>query len=751
MVTEIGRQVRALRQRSGLTQEELADRSALSVRSLRDLEGGRVAKPRSRSIRQIADALELPADEERQLLALLSDESPEPPPPAVPSERISQLPADIANFTGRFTALRDLDLLVSDEPGSRTVVISAIGGAGKTALAVHWAHGVTARFPDGQLYVDLHGFAPGQTPLEPAEALGRFLTALGVSRPEQPITLDERATLFRSLVADRQLLLILDNAATAAQVRPLLPGSPTCATLITSRDHLTGLIARDGATAVQLDALAESEAGELLRRIIGDARVDTDRPAAADIIDLCGRLPLALRVVAANLAFDKERSLRDVADELASTDRLDQLSLPDDPAASILPAFELSYRPLPEDLKVLFRRLGQLPGSSFGLNVVASLMATSVTNVDRQLRQLVTLNLVQAQAQRRFVLHDLVKLFAQRFPDPDETAGRRALDYYLQSGDRAGHALRPARVRTPIDPILDGVVPESFSTTDAALSWCATELPNVADAIDLATKLGEYRHAVQLATAMIDYFQIHRDWAVWLSTHERALEAAVRLGDKEREGILLRDTALAYRDLQQYDKTRELLAEAITIARDNGHRLPLARALSTLGVLEMDLGDNATAIAHFQECAEIAAQDRDGYAAAVADLNLGFAHLRADRVEEAGAYFESALAASQRLGLAEIEAASTGGLAETLRLTGRHEQALDRFRESLALGEKSNDPRQQLAALSSIATTLAQLERPDEARTAYLSAVEIAQHRGDPQLEELQTALDELDARETTE
>ncbi|TDD51760.1 XRE family transcriptional regulator [Kribbella antibiotica] len=745
MVTEIGRQVRALRQRSGLTQEELADRSALSVRSLRDLEGGRVAKPRSRTIRQIADALELPADEERQLLALLTDESPEPAPStSSPTERISQLPADIANFTGRFAALRDLDLLVADEPGSRTVVISAIGGAGKTALAIHWAHGVSTRFTGGQLYVDLQGFAPGQSPLDPAEALSRFLTALGVSRAEQPITLDERSALFRSMVADRQLLLILDNAATAAQVRPLLPGSSTCATLITSRDHLTGLVARDGATAVQLDALAESEAGELLRRILGDARVDTDRPATAEIIHLCGRLPLALRVVAANLAFDKHRSLRDAATELAAADRLDQLSLPDDPAASVLPAFELSYRPLPDDLKLLFRRLGQLPGSSFGVNVVASLMAASVTGVDRRLRQLVTLNLVQERGSQRFAFHDLLKLFAQRLPDPDAAAGRRALDYYLQSADRAGHSLRPPRVRTPIDPVMDGVVPESFSTPEAAIRWCTDELTNVADAIDLAMTTGELRHAVQLPTAMIDYFQIHRDWTIWLATHEHALEAAIQLGDKEREGILLRDMSIAYLDLREHDKARELLDSAISIARENGHRLPLARALSTAGVRAYYLGDYDAAIAHYEECAEIAEQDGDEYAAMLAELNTGFVHLLIEGVDEARTLFERVLPTSRRLGLAEIEATCTGALAETLRMGGNLEQALVMFRECIAMTAKISDLGTQMQAHEAVGKILIELERPDEARLAYRSAVETAQQLGDPRLEELQTALEQL-------
>jgi tetratricopeptide (TPR) repeat protein len=712
---------------------------------LRDLESSRVTKPRARTVRLIAEALGLPADETRQLLALITDGTPAQTPPDSPTDRISQLPADITNFTGRFPALRRLDELVASAPTVRTVVVSAIGGTGKTALAVHWAHGVAARFPDGQLYIDLRGFAPDQAPLDPSEALGRFLTALGVSPSGHPTTLDERATLFRSLVADRRLLLILDNAASAAQVRPLLPGSPTCATIITSRDRLAGLIARDGASPLQLDAMTESEAGDLLRGIVGDTRIDADRPAAADIIDLCGRLPLAIRVVAANLALGNQRTLRDAADTLASTDRLDSLSLPDDPAASILPAFELSYQPLSDELKLLFGQLGLLPGTSFNLNVVASMMSVPAAEIEHQLQHLVTLNLVQPLDDARFALHDLVKLFAQRRAGRDDDAVRRTLDYYLQSADEANRCLRPARVRTPIDPPLDGVVVERFDTPESALRWCTDELANVADAVDLAARTGEYRHAMQLPTAMIDYFQQYKHFPIWLATHERALAAAIHLGDKEREGILLRDTALVYRDLRQFDKARELHEAAAAIHREYNHRLPLARALSALGVLAMDVGDNDSAMRRFQECAQIAEQDGDRYAAMLATLNLGFAHLRAERLSEARAAFESALVMSRELSSPEVENASVGALAEIMRLSGDPEAALARFQESLALSEKSNDLIGQMAGQEAIAKTLRQLGRLSEARVAYLAAAGIAGELGDPREQELHTALEELD------
>ncbi len=746
---EIGQRIRALRQQSGLTQEELAHRSALSERSLRDLESGRVSKPRTKSIRLIASALELSGEETRQLLALIADDAPRQATGSAMSVRLHQLPAADVHFTGRFAELRELDDLVSDQPSARIVTISAIGGSGKTALAVHWAHGASARFPDGQLYVDLRGFTPGQTPLDPGEALGRILTALDVSPSEQPAALEERSTLFRSLIADRRLLILLDNAATAEQVRPLLPGSPTCATIVTSRERLAGLIVRDGARPLLLDAMTGSEAGELLRGIAGPERVDGDRAAAGEIIELCGRLPLAIRVVGAGIALGNQRTLRDAADNLAAADRLERLSLPDDPAASVLPAFQLSYDPLPDELKLLFGRLGLLPGTSFGTNVVASLMASTTAVADGLLHGLVARNLVQPRGAGRFGLHDLVKLFAQRCAAPDEPALRRALDYYLQSADRANLCLRPSRVRTPIDPPLDGVVAEIFSTPEAAGRWCADELANIADAVELATSSGQYRHAVQLPTSMIDFFARAKVWPVWLATHHRALDAAEQLGDKEREGILRCGIGVAYREVRELDKAQQYLEAATAIAREGNHRLPLARALSTLGILVADRGEDDAAVLLFAECAAIAEEDGDEYGAMLALLNAGFVHLRAESVDQARVAFEKVLPISRRLRSTDVEAACIGALAEILRLTGHPEQALDRFRESVLLAEQTGNPNGQISGHEAVAKTLVQLGRTAEARSAYLSALRIAEELGDPRLLELQSAIDQLDPART--
>ncbi len=742
-MNEIGRQIRGLRQRAGLTQEELAERSTLSERSLRALESGRVTKPRTKSIRLIASALDLSTEDTRLLLAAVAEGTPVAA--SRPVARLNQLPAADVHFTGRFTELRALDVLVSDQRAARIVTVSAIGGSGKTALAVHWAHGAAAHFPDGLIYVDLLGFTPNQTPMDPAEALGRILTALEVPPNEQPPTVEERSSLFRSLTADRRLLVILDNAATADQVRPLLPGARTCATIVTSRQQLAGLVVREGATPLLLDPMTESEAGELLRRILGAARVDEDRSAAAEIIELCARLPLAVRVIGAGLALGNHRTLREAADDLTTADRLERLSLPDDPASSVLPAFQISYDRLPGDLQLLIGQLGMLPGTSFGQGVVASLTASSLAAAEGQLQRLVALNLVQQQSARRFGMHDLVRVFARRCAAPDGPALARALDYYLQSADEANRQLRPQRVRSPITPVLDDVVVAGFATRDDALQWCLDEVATITDAVEVAAVAGLYGPAIHLPTAMIDFFHLRRQWPALLRTHELALEVARAQGNKEREGILLSGMGTAFHELRQYDEAAQHLESAVAIARHGDHRFPLARALSGLAILALDRGDYEVAAINFAECEQIAAEVGDPYGAMLATHNSGFAHLYAENLVAARTSFEKSFTMSRSLDVAEITAGSTNMLAKLLQLDGKPEEALAKFHQGADIAKQDNNLVTFAHAYGNIGETLTELGRPAEARAAFRTALQAADELGDPILvADLQAALDQL-------
>lgn len=327
----------------------------------------------------------------------------------------AQLPADVAGFTGRDALLARLDAMLStgESPTATAVVIAAVTGAagvGKTALAVHWAHRVRDRFGDGQLYADLRGYAE-RPPVRPAAALARFLRALGVSHSEIPSDVDEAGALYRSRLAGRRFLVLLDNAHTHEQVRPLLPGSPGCLAIVTSRDQLAGLVARDGATVLRLDPLSGEEAGALLPHLLGPDRIAAEPAAAVELARLCGNLPLALRIAAANLSAHPHTTIAAYTERLR-TDRLGALAVPGDGSVSIRAALDPSYAALPADARRLFRLLGLHPGPDLTAPAAAALAGTDDATAQRLLDRLVAAHLVQEHAERRYSLPDLLRSYA---------------------------------------------------------------------------------------------------------------------------------------------------------------------------------------------------------------------------------------------------------------------------------------------------------------------------------------------------
>jgi transcriptional regulator with XRE-family HTH domain len=406
-------QMRAHRQRRGLTQEELAARTGVSVRSIRNLESGRITRPRPGTVRLLADAFALDgADRERFCESALDDAAP--PTATARRSTPAQLPADVAGFVGRGDHLRRLTELLDGGDRPAAVVISAIAGTagvGKTALAVHWAHRVRDRFPDGQLYVNLRGYDPDR-PTSPGEVLTRFLNALGVAEPEVPAGPDELAARYRTEVAGRRLLIVLDNAATVEQVRPLLPGTNSCAVLVTSRDSLAGLVAVDGGQRLDLDLLPRADAVGLLRRLIGD-RVDADTGAAAALAALCADLPLALRVAAELAAARATAPLAELVAELADQQqRLELLDVDGDPRASLTAVFSWSIRNLPPDVARLFRLLGLHPGPDFDAYAVAALADVGLAPARRALDRLARAHLVHHTGPGRYGMHDLLRAYA---------------------------------------------------------------------------------------------------------------------------------------------------------------------------------------------------------------------------------------------------------------------------------------------------------------------------------------------------
>src|SRR5487761_771963 len=406
-----GRWLRQRREDAGLSQEELADRSGLSVRTVSSLERGSTRTPHPRTIRLLGTTLGLPGMACDELIAAYRASSrtesvatsPEPAQPAgtVPRE----LPGLVRHFVGREAELATLDALADQAPGPAPgpVVISAIGGTagvGKTALALQWAHQVTGRFPDGQLYVNLRGYGPGE-PVTAGEALTGFLRALGVPGPDIPAQAEQRAARYRGLLSGKRVLVVLDNACEAGQVRPLLPAAPGCVTLVTSRDTLAGLVARDGAQRVDLDLLPMADAIGLLRALIG-GRVDAAPGAAAELAARCSRLPLALRVAAEIAAMYPARALADLASELEDQQRLDVLDAGADEDTAVRAVFSWSYRHLDAWAARAFRLAGLHQGPDLDRYAAAALLGTTAAQAGRLLDVLARGYLIQPTRPGRY-------------------------------------------------------------------------------------------------------------------------------------------------------------------------------------------------------------------------------------------------------------------------------------------------------------------------------------------------------------
>ena len=457
-----GELLRQYRLAGGLSQEELAERSGLAVRTIANMERGRTARPHRRSVRSLADALGLPAPQQEQLnrASRLLAELDAPTAPELPesiaagAERPQvvprQLPATVPHFAGRADELQMLAAMLGETAGaSGTVVISVIAGTagvGKTALAVHWAHEAAGRFPDGQLYVNLRGYDPGQ-PMRAADALAGFLRALGMPGQNIALAQDERAAQFRTMVAGRRMLIVLDNASDVDQVRPLLPGTPSCATVVTSRDALTGLVARDGARRLDLDLLPLPDALSLLRALIGD-RVDADPAAAAALAANCCRLPLALRVAAELAAARPAASLAQLARELTDQQRLlDLLDAGGDQYTAMRAVFSWSCRHLDPAAARAFRLAGGFPGASLDAYAVAALTGSSLQLATQVLAQLHRACLIQQTVPGRYDMHDLLRGYARELATAQDSeqerrvALTRLFDYYLHTAAcRHGHA-----------------------------------------------------------------------------------------------------------------------------------------------------------------------------------------------------------------------------------------------------------------------------------------------------------------------
>jgi hypothetical protein len=455
-----------------------------------------------------------------------------------------QLPAAVPHFTGRAGELAALSRLLEPPAGASeasggAVVISAIGGTagiGKTALAVHWAHRVARRFPDGQLHVNLRGFDPSGSPVEPGEAVRGFLDALGIAAERIPATPEAQAALLRSLLTDRQMLIVLDNARDAQQVRPLLPGSPGCLVLVTSRNQLTGLAVAEGARLLMLDVLPDTEARELLARRLGARRASAEPGAVAELAGLCARLPLALSVVAARAGARPGFSLAALAAELRDArGRLDVLDT-GEAATSVRAVFSWSYASLSARAARMFRLLGLHPGPDLTVPAAASLAGVPVQQARDTLAELTGAHLLAEHLPGRLACHDLLRVYAAERAHADESEAERhsavgrMLDHYLYTAYAASIALYPARDPIALCARQPAAEPEHIDGNDDALAWLVAEHRVLVMVIAQAARDGFDAYAQALPETLATFLDRHGHWHDCITSQRIALAAAERMG-----------------------------------------------------------------------------------------------------------------------------------------------------------------------------------------------------------------------------
>ncbi len=642
----------------------------------------------------------------------------------------AQLPADVAGFTGRECELRRLDrLLTGDTPtaGQAPVLISVVSGmagVGKTALAVHWAHRVRDLFPDGQLYLDLRGYDPDH-PVGAADALARFLEAFGVPRSNLPSGVDDRAARYRTEVAGRRMLILLDNASTVDQLRPLLPGTGPSAVLVTSRDSLAGLVAVYGAHRMDLDVLSPAEAFTLLRRQIG-ARADAEPDAVTALSLRCAHLPLALRVAAELAVSQPWTPLADLADE---QQRLAMLDAGGDPRAAVTAAFSWSLKHLPPDTGRAFELFGLQPGPDIDGHAAAALVGGGLEPVRQALTRLIRAHLIHFTGRDRYGMHDLLRAYAgnlatERISAAErKTALARLFDHYVAVAEAAAHLLYPAEAPKPSVDAANATTVE-LADPEAARQWLDTERGClVAVAAHTATH-GWPGHTVRLSATLARYLDGgHRAEA--LAVHAHGYHAAQQIGDDAGLAHAARLLGDAHMGMRQPDRAADYHRRALTLFRRVGDAAGEASALNGLGRDEQLRGRFGPAIEYHRRAMALFVRLGDHAGQARTNNKLGAIAVRRGRFQAAATYFAQALASYRLTGDETGEAIILNNLGLVLQRLDRCEAAAVHLDEALSLGRRLGNVHLEAGALDNLGTVHTRLGRPQLAAQCHRRALAI--------------------------
>ncbi|MFJ1729852.1 AfsR/SARP family transcriptional regulator [Streptomyces sp. NPDC088254] len=669
------------------------------------------------------------------------------PGPVAPVPR--QLPHDVAVFAVRGDEVAGV--LAAEE--GRVVVIGGMAGVGKTTLAVHWAHRVAGRFPDGQLYVNLRGFGPSGAVMEPGEAVRGFLDALGVPPDRVPHGLDAQAALYRSVLAGRRVLVVLDNARDSDHVRPLLPGSPGCLTLVTSRDELSGLVAGQGAHALGLRPFDAGQTRTFLVRRLGVERVEAEPGAADEIGELCAGLPLALACVAARAAAHPRFPLSAVAAELREAHGSLDAFARSDASVDVGSVFSWSSRAVSPPARRLFELLALHPGPDFSLPAAAALAGLPARRVRPLLAELTGLHLVAEHSPARYSFHDLLRAHAaelveeHRTESERRTALHRLHHHYLHTAHTADRLLAPTSDPLPPPPAPEGVRPEPLADDDRALAWLTAEHAVLLAVVDTAAASGQERVACHLAWSLEPFFDRRGHWHDGLTVQRTALAAARRLADPALEARGLRGLARVEGRLGLHAQSVSRLEEALRLFVRLGDDTGRANTHRSLGWEREQLGDLPGALHHNQLALDLFRALGDRAAQASVLNSVGWYHALLGEHRQALAHCFEALPMLQALGDRYGQAATWDSIAYVHQHLGRHSHALLGYRNALTLLRDLGAPYVEADILSRVGDTHQAMGDHDSARAAWRQALTLLRDVDHPDAERVEARLTGRDGR----
>ncbi|KAB8189604.1 helix-turn-helix domain-containing protein [Nonomuraea phyllanthi] len=732
MVSSFGPLLRSLRQAAHLTIEELSHASGVSVRAIGSMERGASRGPQQRTVQALAEALRLSDEQRAELVEAARAGRPRPRGP-VPGA--CELPREAGDFTGRARELETLRLLAEQAGPREAAVVASISGTagiGKTALAVHTARQLAEEFPDGCFYVDLRGM--DSAPLTVATALLRLLKALGVTERRVPSDEEERAGLYRALLADRRCLIVLDNAADEAQVRPLLPASGAVMTIVTSRRSLSGL---EGARQIPLGQLTDQEAAGLLQAIVGGKRTEADPDGVARLARLCGNLPLAVRIAGNRLLSRPGWTVSQLAGRLGDEERrLESLAAGD---LAVAAAFALSYRQVSGTARVAFRRLALAAAPDFGVPLAAVLTGADLYEAEDALEELVELGLLTSPYAGRYVFHDLVRLYARTQLEQEEpVAVRQEARVRMESWllDVAGVAGRWFK---------DGAPPPEWRSTvtldsrQEASDWLQTEGTAWLEALRSAARRGEHATVVEVVGSLDWFADLWRPWGHWREVFELSSGAARAMGDRLQEAVHLNWLSWALTVERRHEEAEATALRGLEAAREVGDVRQQGWALAyasealpraSTETLERDLDYSRRAAELFLQ-----AGDAEGYPQAM--MRHMSALRRAGRFEDAVEHGLSVVATMRDPAYGGSSAMVSYGLGAVLSQLAHACLALERWEDAVeffhqALGELSAHPILQVVgrAQRGLGGALRQLGRIEEARKALTEAARLLEECG---------------------